>query len=90
MGCSFENGTCDWEDVSVGQCQWMRGRNSSENAGPSVDHTVGTELGEDCDMLVKSTLAKQSDGSHFCITQISTKVPAKRSNLYLSIQPIIA
>ncbi len=45
-GCSFENGTCGWEDVSVGQCQWMRGRNASENTEPSVDNTVGTELGE--------------------------------------------
>lgn len=45
VGCSFENGTCEWKDISVGQCQWMRGRNASEN-GPSVDHTVGTELGE--------------------------------------------
>lgn len=46
VGCSFENGTCEWEDVSVGQCQWTRGRNASENTGPSVDHTLGTELGE--------------------------------------------
>ncbi|XP_076601190.1 MAM and LDL-receptor class A domain-containing protein 1 [Chaetodon auriga] len=45
VGCSFENGTCDWEDISVGQSQWMRGRNTSETSGPSVDHTVGTELG---------------------------------------------
>lgn len=46
VGCSFESGTCGWEDVSVGQSQWMRGRNASENTGPSVDHTVGTELGK--------------------------------------------
>uniref|UniRef100_A0A8C4IGG5 MAM domain-containing protein n=1 Tax=Dicentrarchus labrax TaxID=13489 RepID=A0A8C4IGG5_DICLA len=45
VGCSFENGTCGWEDISVGQFQWMTGRNASENLGPSVDHTVGTELG---------------------------------------------
>ncbi|KAF7668436.1 hypothetical protein LDENG_00014610 [Lucifuga dentata] len=45
MGCSFENGTCGWEDISVGQFQWVRGRNASENTGPPVDHTVGTELG---------------------------------------------
>ncbi|KAM3603666.1 uncharacterized protein V6R79_000320 [Siganus canaliculatus] len=45
VGCSFENGTCGWNDASVGQCQWIRGRNSSENIGPSVDHTAGTTLG---------------------------------------------
>nr|XP_046265191.1 MAM and LDL-receptor class A domain-containing protein 1 isoform X2 [Scatophagus argus] len=45
VGCSFENGTCGWEDISVGQCRWARGRNASENTGPSVDHTAGTELG---------------------------------------------
>ncbi|TKS79616.1 LDL-receptor class A domain-containing protein 2 Skeletal organic matrix MAM and [Collichthys lucidus] len=45
VGCYFENGTCGWKDISVGQFQWMRGRNGSENHGPSVDHTVGTELG---------------------------------------------
>lgn len=46
VGCSFENGTCGWEDISVGQCQWTRGRNASEKTGPSMDHTMGTELGE--------------------------------------------
>ncbi|XP_034743360.1 MAM and LDL-receptor class A domain-containing protein 1 [Etheostoma cragini] len=45
VGCSFENGTCGWEDISVGQCEWMRGRNATGNTGPSVDHTEGTELG---------------------------------------------
>ncbi|XP_026169194.1 MAM and LDL-receptor class A domain-containing protein 2 [Mastacembelus armatus] len=44
-GCSFENDSCGWEDVSAGQFQWARGRNTSESAGPSVDHTLGTELG---------------------------------------------
>ena len=46
VGCSFENGTCGWEDISDGQIQWMRGRNASESNGPSVDHTEGTKLGE--------------------------------------------
>ncbi|XP_077378927.1 MAM and LDL-receptor class A domain-containing protein 1 isoform X1 [Festucalex cinctus] len=45
VGCTFENDTCDWEDVSVGQGQWQRGRNATGNAGPSVDHTLGTLLG---------------------------------------------
>ncbi|XP_031666604.1 MAM and LDL-receptor class A domain-containing protein 2 [Oncorhynchus kisutch] len=47
VGCSFENGTCDWADVSVGQFTWQRGRNgtTTENTGPSLDHTLGTELG---------------------------------------------
>ncbi|KAM7379552.1 hypothetical protein PAMP_005098 [Pampus punctatissimus] len=45
VGCSFENGTCDWEVTSVGQCQWVRGRNATENTGPPVDHTLGTRLG---------------------------------------------
>ncbi|XP_070701014.1 MAM and LDL-receptor class A domain-containing protein 1 [Pempheris klunzingeri] len=45
VGCLFENGTCGWEDISVGQLQWMRGRSATGNTGPSVDHTVGTELG---------------------------------------------
>ncbi|XP_028283475.1 MAM and LDL-receptor class A domain-containing protein 2 [Parambassis ranga] len=45
VGCAFENGTCDWEDVSLGQFQWVRGRNASGNTGPSVDHTLGTEMG---------------------------------------------
>ncbi|KAM9349890.1 apical endosomal glycoprotein [Symphorus nematophorus] len=45
VGCSFENGTCGWEDISAGQIQWVRGRNASENNGPSVDHTEGTGLG---------------------------------------------
>lgn len=47
VGCSFENGTCGWEDNSLGQSQWARGRNASENLGPATDHTVGTEFGED-------------------------------------------
>ncbi|XP_061588557.1 MAM and LDL-receptor class A domain-containing protein 2 [Cololabis saira] len=45
VGCSFENGTCEWEDISVGQFQWVRGRNATGNAGPTVDNTLGTELG---------------------------------------------
>ncbi|XP_054624893.1 MAM and LDL-receptor class A domain-containing protein 1 [Dunckerocampus dactyliophorus] len=46
-GCTFENGTCSWKDVSVGQSQWerMEGRTATGNTGPSVDHTLGTELG---------------------------------------------
>ncbi|XP_041658947.1 MAM and LDL-receptor class A domain-containing protein 1 [Cheilinus undulatus] len=43
-GCSFESGTCGWEDISHGQLQWTRG-NASGNTGPSVDHTLGSELG---------------------------------------------
>ncbi|XP_061694563.1 MAM and LDL-receptor class A domain-containing protein 2 isoform X2 [Syngnathoides biaculeatus] len=45
VGCTFENDTCGWEDISVGQGQWERGRNATGNAGPSVDHTLGTALG---------------------------------------------
>nr|XP_033506790.1 MAM and LDL-receptor class A domain-containing protein 1 [Epinephelus lanceolatus] len=45
VGCSFENDTCGWEDISHGGCQWTRGKNASGNTGPSVDHTVGTGLG---------------------------------------------
>ncbi|XP_034039515.1 MAM and LDL-receptor class A domain-containing protein 1-like isoform X2 [Thalassophryne amazonica] len=45
VGCSFENGTCGWEDVSDGPFQWLRLRNGTENAGPPMDHTLGTELG---------------------------------------------
>ncbi|XP_058498690.1 MAM and LDL-receptor class A domain-containing protein 2 isoform X1 [Solea solea] len=44
-GCSFESGTCDWEDTSDGQLQWVRGRNATGNTGPQVDNTLGTELG---------------------------------------------
>ncbi|CAL8320128.1 unnamed protein product, partial [Arctogadus glacialis] len=46
-GCSFENDTCDWLDVSTSKFQWLRNRNAtlSENTGPSVDNTLGTELG---------------------------------------------
>ncbi|KAM4557404.1 apical endosomal glycoprotein [Fundulus diaphanus] len=44
-GCSFENGTCAWEDISVGQGQWVRRRNGTGNSGPPVDNTLGTELG---------------------------------------------
>ncbi|XP_015227028.1 PREDICTED: MAM and LDL-receptor class A domain-containing protein 1-like [Cyprinodon variegatus] len=45
VGCTFENGTCGWDDISVGQAQWVRRRNGTENSGPSVDNTLGTELG---------------------------------------------
>ncbi|XP_037131957.1 MAM and LDL-receptor class A domain-containing protein 1 isoform X1 [Syngnathus acus] len=45
VGCTFENHTCGWEDVSVGQAQWERGNEETGNAGPSVDHTLGTALG---------------------------------------------
>ncbi|MED6241113.1 hypothetical protein ATANTOWER_028659 [Ataeniobius toweri] len=45
VSCSFENGTCDWEDISVGQAEWVRTRNGTGNSGPSVDNTLGTELG---------------------------------------------
>ncbi|XP_069366962.1 MAM and LDL-receptor class A domain-containing protein 2 [Paralichthys olivaceus] len=45
VGCSFENGTCDWVDTSIGQFQWVRGRNAAGNIGPAVDNTLGTELG---------------------------------------------
>ncbi|KAM6919231.1 apical endosomal glycoprotein [Xenentodon cancila] len=45
VGCSFENGTCDWKDISVGQFQWVRGRNATGSSGPTVDNTLGTELG---------------------------------------------
>ncbi|TNN55459.1 MAM and LDL-receptor class A domain-containing protein 2 [Liparis tanakae] len=47
VDCTFENGTCGWEDISSGPCQWTRGRNNTGNTGPSVDNTVGTELGMD-------------------------------------------
>lgn len=45
VGCTFENGTCGWEDISVGQCQWTRESNSF-GIGPPNDHTVGTAAGE--------------------------------------------
>ncbi|XP_053484115.1 MAM and LDL-receptor class A domain-containing protein 2 isoform X3 [Ictalurus furcatus] len=47
VGCQFEMDSCEWKDVSVGQFSWQRGRNgtTSDNTGPSVDHTTGTELG---------------------------------------------
>ncbi|AWP03839.1 putative apical endosomal glycoprotein-like [Scophthalmus maximus] len=45
VGCSFESDTCDWEDISVGQFQWVRGKNATGNIGPAVDHTLGTGLG---------------------------------------------
>ncbi|XP_062284207.1 MAM and LDL-receptor class A domain-containing protein 1 [Scomber scombrus] len=45
VGCTFENGTCDWEDISVGQSQWVRGRNATGDTGPSVDNTLGSQLG---------------------------------------------
>ncbi|KAG7228996.1 hypothetical protein INR49_013229 [Caranx melampygus] len=45
VGCSFENDTCDWEDISVGQSQWVRGSNATGSTGPSGDHTLGNELG---------------------------------------------
>ncbi|KAL6103987.1 uncharacterized protein ACO6RY_13812 [Pungitius sinensis] len=45
VGCSFENGTCGWDDLSSGQCRWTRGRNATGNTGPSVDNTLSTELG---------------------------------------------
>lgn len=48
VGCQFEMDSCEWKDVSVGQFSWQRGRNgtASDNTGPSVDHTTGTELGK--------------------------------------------
>lgn len=45
VGCTFENGTCDWEDISVGQSQWVR-RNATGNTGPSGDNTLGSQLGK--------------------------------------------
>ncbi|KAM8850746.1 MAM and LDL-receptor class A domain-containing protein 1 isoform 2-T2 [Spinachia spinachia] len=45
VGCTFENGTCGWDDLSLGQCRWMRGRNATGNTGPFVDNTLSTELG---------------------------------------------
>lgn len=48
VGCHFEMDSCEWKDVSVGQFSWQRDRNgtASDNTGPSVDHTTGTELGK--------------------------------------------
>lgn len=57
VGCSFENGTCVWEDISVGQSQWVRGRNATGNTGPSVDNTLGTQLG--WYMAVESNMGDQ-------------------------------
>ncbi|MFT7812312.1 MAM and LDL-receptor class A domain-containing protein 2-like isoform X1 [Arapaima gigas] len=47
LNCTFEMGLCSWEDISEGQFTWLRDRNgtTTENTGPSVDHTTGTELG---------------------------------------------
>ncbi|KAI5627922.1 MAM and LDL-receptor class A domain-containing protein 1 [Silurus asotus] len=47
VGCQFEMNNCEWEDISVGQFSWQRGRNGTalDNTGPSVDHTTGTEEG---------------------------------------------
>ncbi|XP_077471884.1 MAM and LDL-receptor class A domain-containing protein 1 isoform X3 [Stigmatopora argus] len=44
-GCTFENDMCGWEDDRIGRGQWKRGRHGFENAGPSVDHTLGTTIG---------------------------------------------
>ncbi|XP_018613321.1 MAM and LDL-receptor class A domain-containing protein 2 isoform X2 [Scleropages formosus] len=45
--CTFETDACGWKDVSIGQFAWQRDRNgtTTDNTGPSVDHTTGTELG---------------------------------------------
>ncbi|KAK1787196.1 hypothetical protein P4O66_017048 [Electrophorus voltai] len=60
VGCQFETDSCDWEDVSVGQFAWQRGRNGTftSNNGPSVDHTTGTELG--WYMAVEASLGEQN------------------------------
>ncbi|MEQ2262193.1 hypothetical protein XENORESO_000720, partial [Xenotaenia resolanae] len=49
--CDFESGQCTWVNVQkedghdVGQAEWVRTRNGTGNSGPSVDNTLGTELG---------------------------------------------
>ncbi|KAL0966606.1 hypothetical protein UPYG_G00297350 [Umbra pygmaea] len=65
VGCSFENGTCDWENVNEGRFKWQRERNgTATNIGPSVDHTLGTELG--WYMVVET---RQGDVTHWATLQ---------------------
>lgn len=46
--CTFEDGQCGWEDKSTGSYKWLRARNAttSDNIGPSVDHTLNNMNGK--------------------------------------------
>ncbi|XP_073671213.1 MAM domain-containing protein 2-like [Paramisgurnus dabryanus] len=39
--CNFENGQCQWSDVSVGPNRWNRLK-VTNNTDPKTDHTTGT------------------------------------------------
>ncbi|PIK60270.1 putative MAM and LDL-receptor class A domain-containing protein 1 [Apostichopus japonicus] len=45
--CDFENGWCDWTQVTNDEFDWRRhqGSTSSDRTGPSFDHTTGTTTG---------------------------------------------
>ncbi|KAF8778576.1 MAM and LDL-receptor class A domain-containing [Argiope bruennichi] len=46
--CDFESDLCTWQNAETGvDIEWVRnsGPTPTENTGPDVDHTLGTELG---------------------------------------------
>lgn len=66
VGCTFENGACGWEDISVGQCQWSRETNHF-GIGPSTDHTLGTVAGETnmlCSAFIHHTTYDHTEAFH--------------------------
>ena len=42
--CDFENGNCNWRDISSGQYQWDQSVADGQR-GPSSDHTLGANTG---------------------------------------------
>lgn len=45
--CDFEDGWCDWTQVDDDDFDWRRhsGGTSSDNTGPTYDHTTGKTSG---------------------------------------------
>lgn len=47
--CDFESDLCTWQNSETGvDVEWVRntGSTPTEDTGPDVDHTLGTENGE--------------------------------------------
>ena len=70
--CDFEEGFCQWFQLSDGDFNWTRyqGNTASQNTGPDADHTKGTS-----ELLGKININSQNGGIFHTFAKLQYSEP---------------